>query len=293
MTAIRTVAFVGLGNMGLPMATRLLAAGYTVKGFDLSADALERFAGIGGSPASSIADLATGADMLVLMLPDSNAVSNVMGDPAVLAALDANAIVVDMGSSEPLRTRELADSLAASGVRLVDAPVSGGVTGAVKGSLTIMMGGADDTVASVAEVLDHLGSTIHAGPVGAGHAIKALNNLLSATHLWATSEAMSVGSKLGLDPAVMLSVFNGSSGRSGSTENKWPNFVLPGTFDSGFALRLMLKDMRIATRLAYDVGAPTVLGAEATDLWAAAAEELDSGADHTEIARLIAQRNGD
>jgi 3-hydroxyisobutyrate dehydrogenase len=133
-----------------------------------------------------------------------------------------------------------------------------------------------------------MGRVVHAGPLGSGDAVKALNNLLSATHLWVTSEAMLVGERFGIDPEVMLSVFNGSSGRSGSTDNKWPNFILPGTYDSGFALRLMLKDMRIATDLARSTGLPSRLGEDAVRLWAEAAGELPASADHTEVARYLA-----
>ena len=289
---IRRIGFVGLGNMGTPMAARLIAAGYEVHGFDLTEAALERLSEAGGTPAVTVAALAKGVDLLILMLPDSAAVTAVMGDPAVIDAIDNATVVVDMGSSEPLKTRELAEQLAARGTRFVDAPVSGGVTGAANGGLTIMIGGDAETVSSVATVLSHLGRTIHAGPVGAGHAIKALNNLLSATHLWATSEAMIIGAKLGLDPSAMLTIFNSSSGRSGSSENKWPNFILPGTYNSGFGLRLMLKDMRIATAMARELGASSALGDEATRLWAGASDELPPTADHTEVARVIAARIG-
>jgi 3-hydroxyisobutyrate dehydrogenase len=128
------------------------------------------------------------------------------------------------------------------------------------------------------------------GPIGSGDAVKALNNLLSAAHLWVTSEAMLVGQRFGIDPQALLEVFNASSGRSGSTENKWPNFILPGSFDSGFALQLMLKDMRIATRLARECGLPSRLGESAVELWAEAASELDPAADHTEVARYLEHR---
>ncbi len=177
--------------------------------------------------------------------------------PACGPRLRKGLLVVDMGSSEPVKTRALAAELDAVGVELVDAPVSGGVSGAVKGTLTIMVGGAATAVARVTPVLEHLGTVRHAGAVGSGHAIKALNNLISATHLWITSEAMLAGQRFGLQPEVMLEIINGSSGRSGSSENKWPNFILPGTFDSGFGLRLMLKDMRTAVDLAAHSAFPS------------------------------------
>ena len=285
MTA--TVAFVGLGNMGTPMSARLLTAGCAVRGFDLSEDARARLTEAGGTAASSAAEAAAGAEVTILMLPNSAVVTSVVDDLLAQEALAAGSLVVDMSSSEPLETRALGERLAAAGVRLVDAPVSGGVKGAVAGTLTIMVGGADADVADARRILDHLGRVVPTGAVGSGHAVKALNNLLSATHLWVTSEAMEAGKRFGLDPEVMLSVFNGSSGRSGSTENKWPNFILPGTFDSGFGLRLMLKDMRIAAGLAQAVGAPSALGEDAIGFWAAAADDLDQAADHTRVAEWI------
>jgi len=284
-----TVAFVGLGNMGFPMVTRLVDAGFTVNGFDVSPDALARLEGIGAKGHASAAEAAAGADLVILMLPNSAIVSSVVADLTAAKAVTPASVIVDMSSSEPRATRELAESLAGSGLRLVDAPVSGGVKGAVNGTLTIMVGGEDAAVDEAWPALAALGKPLRCGPVGSGHAIKALNNLLSATHLWATSEAMEAGAAFGLDPAVMLEVFNGSSGRSGSTENKWPNFVLPGTYNSGFALGLMLKDVRIALGLAESTGTRTTLSELATQLWAEAAEHLPAGADHTEVARWVAE----
>ena len=175
------------------------------------------------------------------------------------------------------------------GVELVDAPVSGGVGGAQNGTLTIMVGGSQANVALVSPVLEKLGTVRHAGPVGSGHAIKALNNLISATHLWITSEAMVAGQRFGLQPEVMLEIINGSSGKSGSSENKWPKFILPGTFDSGFGLRLMLKDMRTATALAEQLNAPIGLGDAAVERWAEAADDLAPDADHTEVAKWLGE----
>ena len=279
--------------MGTPMSGRLVAAGHVVHGFDLSPEARDRLVEAGGTPAESASDAARGADVTILMLPNSAVVTAVVDELLAHDALGAGSIVVDMSSSEPLETRALAERLEAAGVRLVDAPVSGGVKGAVNGALTIMVGGSDDDVAEARSVLDHLGRVVATGAVGSGHAVKALNNLLSATHLWVTSEAIEAGVRFGLDPEVMLSVFNGSSGRSGSTENKWPNFILPGTFDSGFGLRLMLKDMRIAAGLARAVGAPSALGEDAIGFWATAADDLEPAADHTRVAEWIRDHSSD
>lgn len=282
-----TIGFIGLGKMGSPMARLLVAAGHRVLGFDLSEEALAQLAEAGGTAVHSAGEAAV-ADVVILMLPDSNVVTAVLRDADVVSALAPDSVVVDMSSSEPLRTRELATELAERGVRLVDAPVSGGVRGAEAGKLTIMVGGDGETVDRVEPVLALLGRPVRCGDIGAGHAVKALNNLMSATHLWVTSEAMIAGERFGLDPEVMLSVFNGSSGRSGSTENKWPNFILPGGYDSGFGLRLMLKDMRIATDLARAVNVEPALGDGAVELWSRAAEDLEPAADHTEVARWIA-----
>ena len=276
-----TVGFVGLGRMGDPMVRRLATAGITVRGHDVV-------------PRPELADVVTlvdaaadtAAPVVVLMLPDSNAVEAVVHS-GLLDALDPGTVLVDMGSSEPLRTRALAEAVGKLQVTLVDAPVSGGVKGAVAGSLTIMVGGPEDVVGPLEPLLGLLGRVQHVGPVGAGHALKALNNLMSAAHLLASSEALLTGQRFGLDPAVMLEAVNGSSGRSGSTENKWPNFVLPGTFDSGFALALMLKDIRIALGLAEATGAPSALTARTVELWADAAAELGPDADHTEIVRWL------
>jgi len=179
-----TVGFVGLGRMGTPMATRLAEAGYRVRGYDVSEQAVSSWAERAGGacPAASLDAAAAGAAAVILMLPDSAVVRRVIGG----LDLTPDAVVVDMSSSEPLVTRELARR-----VTLVDAPVSGGVAGAVSGQLTIMAGGAPADIDRVRPLLDVLGArVVHCGDVGAGHAVKALNNLLSATHLLAASEAM-------------------------------------------------------------------------------------------------------
>jgi 3-hydroxyisobutyrate dehydrogenase len=177
---------------------------------------------------------------------------------------------------------------------MVDAPVSGGVTGAVAGTLTIMVGGADADIAELRPVLELMGSRVlTAGPVGAGHAVKALNNLMSATHLLASAEALAAARRFGVAPERFLEIVNTSSGRSGSTENKLPNYVLPRSYDSGFTLALMLKDMRIGAGLAAALGTPDALARRSVELWAAAAGELPADADHTEIARWVgADRDG-
>jgi 3-hydroxyisobutyrate dehydrogenase len=284
------VGFVGLGNMGEPMVRRLAAAGHTVCGYDAAAPARERLAGTAGvTMAATPADVADAADVVILMLPDSNVVEQVLLGDGLLDRIKPPTVVVDMSSSEPARTRALAERAAGQGLTLIDAPVSGGVVGARDGSLTIMAGGPEATLATLRPLLGVLGSKIvHAGPgPGTGHAIKALNNLMSAAHLLVSSEAMLAGQAFGLDPAVMLDIVNDSSGRSGSTQTKWPRYILPATFDSGFSIAFMVKDMKIALQLADAAGTPAPLSRAAVAAWTAAGDEMPAGADHTEIARWL------
>jgi 3-hydroxyisobutyrate dehydrogenase len=287
-----TIGFVGLGNMGEPMVRRLAAAGYEVLAYDVAELARARLSDTTGVTLTvSPAETADGADAVILMLPDSAVVEQVLLGDGLLDRVRPPTLVADMSSSEPARTRALAERAASRGVTLVDAPVSGGVVGARAGSLTIMTGGPADALRALGPVLGVLGSRIvHAGDIpGAGHAIKALNNLMSAAHLLASSEAMLAGQAFGLDPAVMLDIVNTSSGRSGSTQNKWPNYILPGTFDSGFSITFMVKDMKIALQLAEAAGTPAPLSTAAVAAWATADAEMPAGADHTEIARWLEQ----
>ena len=290
MTELRTIAFIGLGKMGLPMVTRLVAAGYSVRGFDVSPDAVKALAAVGATGRPDAASAVRDADAVILMLPNSTIVNSVVHGLIDGSELKPGTPLIDMGSSNPMSTKDLATTVQAAGARLLDAPVSGGVKGALNGTLTIMVGGTGDDVEMCAPIFRHLGKIVRTGAVGSGHAMKALNNLLSATHLWVTSEAMRTGQQFGLDPDVMLAVFNNSSGKSGSTENKWPNFIRPGTFNSGFSLGLMLKDMRIATALAESTGTTNRLATAAVELWSEAAADLGPTADHTEIARWIDQQ---
>lgn len=274
------------------MSQRLVEQGYDVVGSDVSEQARAQLSAAGAQTTGRSAHAAQGADVVILMLPDSNVVDAVVRAEEFASALSPSSVVIDMSSSEPQRTKELSTFLAQRGVGFIDAPVSGGVAGAHKGTLTVMVGGDADVVASVQDVLDVFGRVMHVGPIGSGHAVKALNNLMSATHLLVTCEAILAGQRFGLDPEAMLSVFNTSSGRSGSTENKMPNFILPETFNSGFGLRLMLKDMKIAVQLAEQEGVPCALSRDAVELWSEAAEVLDPKADHTEIARWLTMAKG-
>lgn len=283
-----TIAFIGLGHMGLPMAKRLMKAGWTVVGSDPSDTAREAFEEAGGPPSLKAKAAVEGAEYVILMLPNSRVVESVIDE--VRDSLRDGSIVIDMSSSEPMSTKELSESLKDRGVTMIDAPVSGGVVRASDGSLTIMVGASEENLTRIMPLLTALGKPQRAGDVGAGHAAKAINNLMSATHLLISAEGVEAGKRFGLDPALLIDIINTSSGRSGSTETKYPKFILPETYDSGFALNLLLKDMRIAAALAKDLGAPTGLSDASIALWTQAADNLPAGADHTEIARWVSHK---
>ena len=295
------VGFVGLGNMGIPMTRRLVAAGYQVRGFDTSADAIRNFAAIDGADrgdrggsvtvVTELGSVGDGADAVILMLPDSDVVEHVLLSAGLLAALPPGSTVIDMSSSDPARTRVLAERTAANGVTLIDAPVSGGVAGARAGTLAVMVGGPAAAFERFRPMLSAIGArVVHAGDVGAGHAVKALNNLMSAGHLLLSSEALIAGQRFGLDPAVMLEIINAASGRSASTENKWPNYVLTEKYDAGFAIRLMVKDLKLALGIEHATGVPALASEAVLTTWEAALADLPPDSDHTTIARWLSAR---
>lgn len=282
------IGFVGLGQMGAVMSARLVQAGYTVQGYDISPDARAALEAAGGRATGTASGVAAGAMAVILMLPDSATVSEVLLQRGLLAAMPGGSLVIDMSSSQPDVTQRLAAHAARSHGALVDAPVSGGVRGAKAGTLTIMFGGSGQQFARCQGLLATMGSSlVHAGDVGAGHALKALNNLLSAAHFVATSEAVSIGRRFGLAPQVMLEAINSSSGKNWSSEFKFPAYVLPESYTSGFALRLLVKDTQIAVDLARHVGQPAPHAEATLRLWKQAAEALPADADHTEIARWV------
>ncbi len=220
------VGFVGIGKMGAPMAARLHAAGHALTVHDARADAAAAFAAAhAGVQAARTLDALAACDVVITMLPDSAAVEAVVlgqaSEPALITVLRKGALLIDMSSSAPLRTRALAARLAGAGIHCLDAPVSGGVKRAIDGTLAIMVGGDAAVFQAHRELLACMGRTItHVGPVGCGHAMKALNNYVSAAGLVATVEALHAGARFGLDPAVMTDVLNGSTGRNNTTENK-------------------------------------------------------------------------
>lgn len=287
--------FVGLGRMGRPMAGRLAAAGVSLTVADADGELARRVAEeLGAAAVVGLAEAAAQVDHVVLMLPDSGVVESVLlGPDGLLARMRPGSRVIDMSSCRPASTVLLAATAAEAGVGFVDAPVSGGVGRAQTGELSIMVGAEDEHFTGALPLLQQLGTDItHVGPPGSGHAMKALNNLLSAVGLVAASEVLAVGSAFGLDVQTMLRVLNGSTGRNHATEVKMERFVLSRAFDSGFGLQLMVKDLRTALGLAHETGTPVPLGAGALEECTAALRLLGDDADHTEIVRYVESRSG-
>jgi 3-hydroxyisobutyrate dehydrogenase len=282
------IGFIGLGNMGGPMALRLAGAGFTLAVVDSAPAAVARLASqVHCETPTSLTELGS-CRVIITMLPDGKAVREVLlGHNGAAGALAAGSVVIDMSSSSPLGTRKLGQDLAQRGITLIDAPVSGGVRKAVDGSLAIMAGGDPEIVERCRPLLEVLGRVFPAGPSGAGHAMKALNNYLSAANLAIAAEAVIAGQRFGLEPDVMISILNASTGRNSATDQKYPAYVLPRNFASGFAMGLMAKDLRLALEVAGASGAPATLLRTCAQLWSAAEQRLGSRADNTEIVKYL------
>ena len=291
-----TIGFVGLGMMGGRMIRNL-------KGFadllvyDVDPVRAKQAADEAGATAvTSLADPAK-ADTVVLMLPSSPIVDEVVRggaqSPGLLKILTAGSMIIDMSSSTPANTIENAKLAQQIGVTYIDAPVSGGPTGAASGKLAIMVGGSVADFEHARPVLERMGTNvIRAGDVGSGHAVKSLNNLLAATILAATSEVFAVGEKFGLDPEVMHQIINASSGSSFMTQHTWPKAILPKTWDFGFAMQLMNKDVGIAMALIESTGVETVLAKANAEMWAQGLKAARHGADMTELTQQIRRGAG-
>jgi 3-hydroxyisobutyrate dehydrogenase len=277
------VGFIGLGSMGGPMAANVARAGHRVIGLDVAAGRAEAWAREHGATAArDAADLAE-VRVVVTMLPNGHAVRDALIGAGVADALPDGAVVIDMSSSEPPVTRSLAPDLARRGVALVDAPVSGARAKAIDGTLTIMLGGDDEAAIERAiPIIETMSERIfRTGPLGSGHAMKALNNLVTATGYVATCEALIAGTKFGLDPAVMVDVMNESTGRNFTTQVLAPIEIVPRRFASGFALALLAKDVGIATALTEELDLDAPVARLVHERLRGALDELDAGADST------------
>jgi 3-hydroxyisobutyrate dehydrogenase len=290
------VGFVGIGNMGTPMAGHLVKAGWKVTVYDTDNEKMRSFTTThGGTAASSLEALGRNADVVITMLPDGHVVRRVAlgkaaGDDSLAKGFSKGAVVIDMSSSAPVGTRELGKDLGERGIGLIDAPVSGGVKGAVAATLAIMIGGDKALAERYDELLSAMGRRFYVGSLGSGHAAKVLNNYVSAAGLAAAAEAVLVAERFGIDPQTLINVINASTGRNNSTENKFAQFILNGKFNSGFALGLMAKDLTLAMEVAQACDVPAELGHATLELWKKAEQSVGGSADHTEIARYVNER---
>ncbi|MBF4489437.1 3-hydroxyisobutyrate dehydrogenase [Psychrobacter sp. N25K4-3-2] len=271
------IAFIGLGNMGAPMAENLLKAGYALSVYDLSEDATQRLQQAGASVADSPKDAANNAQVVISMLPAGKHVHSVyLGDSGLLANLPKGTLVIDSSTIAAADARTVAEAASELGIDFLDAPVSGGTGGAIAGSLTFIVGGSDDAFAKAEPILAVMGKNIfHAGDHGAGQVAKICNNMLLGILMAGTAEAINLGVKNGLDPKVLSDIMLQSSGRNWTLEvyNPYPQVMenVPSSngYKGGFMSKLMQKDLNLAMQTAQDTNVETPMGAKATELYEA------------------------
>jgi len=290
--ALKRIAFAGIGNMGWPMAANLVKAGFEVTVCDVVPGRAASFATeTGAKAATTPAEAASGADCVVMIVPTSKQVGEAV--EAMLPSLKPGMLVIDMTSGQPGRTREIAAMLAGHGVAMIDCPVSGGVPRAKSGQLAIMVGGPAAEIDRAEPVLKAMGTSVYrCGDIGAGQAMKALNNLVSAGGYLIGIEALLIGQRFGLDPTTMVDVLNASSGMNNSTQKKFKEYVLSRRFDAGFGLDLMVKDLSIALEVGRETTTPAPFSALCREMWLAAATTLGPGVDHTAVAKMLEQMTG-
>jgi hypothetical protein len=287
------LGFIGLGNMGVPMASRLVDAGYRLTVFDVRRDAVDALRAKGAQAAGSPAEVASATETVLLSLPTPAIVREV--------ALGANGVIegksvktmLDLSTTGARTAREIAAALGARGITAVDSPVSGGVAGAIKGTLAVMVACPRALFASLEPMLKHIGKVFFIGEQpGMGQTMKLANNLLSATALAATSEAIVFGVKAGLDPAIMCDVINAGSGRNTATEDKFPRQILTRRFEQGFTTGLMYKDVMLCLGEAEAAGVPMAVASAVRALWARAHAELGAESDITTIVQIVERAAG-
>jgi 3-hydroxyisobutyrate dehydrogenase len=285
-----TVGFVGVGNMGWPMAACLVKAGFTVNVNDSRREVANNFVQqIGGTAPDTLRQLAATSDVIVTMLPTSVIVERVLaeGDDNVFSGMKPGTIVIEMSSGVPSMTQALAEKVASLGAILIDAPVSGGVPRARTGELAIMVGGDGAAIDKAMPVLSAMGtSVLRTGGVGSGQAMKALNNLVSTGGFLIGIEALLIGQRFGLDAGVMTDVLNAATGMNNSTQKKFRQFVLSRKFNAGFSMGLLAKDLSIALQVGRETGTATPLSALVKEMIVSAETRFGPGADHTEMAKL-------
>jgi 3-hydroxyisobutyrate dehydrogenase len=290
------IGFIGLGNMGGPMALNLLKAGHTLSVFDLSADSVKRLTDAGATAAASPAELAADKqDVIVTMLPAAAHVKSVyLGDNGLLAQVVGKPLFIDSSTIDPHSAREVAKAAVDAGLAMLDAPVSGGTGGAQAGTLTFMVGGTEADFNKAQPILAAMGKNIvYCGAAGAGQAAKVANNMLLAITMIGTAEAMSLGTALGVDPKVLAGIINTSSGRcwSSDTYNPFPGVMenVPSArgYTGGFGTDLMLKDLGLAAEAAKQVRQPVLMGGLAQQLYQSFSLQGNGGLDFSAIIKMF------
>jgi 3-hydroxyisobutyrate dehydrogenase len=296
MTPVKTIAFIGLGNMGVPMAAQLAAKGFSLSLYDRRREAARAFADAhGGRAAATLADAAREADAAICMLPDDTAVRDVVvGQGGLAASLKPGAIIIDMSTSDPRATVEIAGELLQKNIAYVDAPVMGGVVFAKDATLDVMAGGNDADIERCMPVFSALGRQVfRCGALGSGHALKALANYVNASALVTLVEALAIGRKFGLESTVMSdALVQMCTGRQHPLEKKVIPQVLTHKFATGMALGLIAKDVSIAATFGRSIGAMTPLADRVCEIWKEAEAKIGAKADQTEVARLWEEGNG-
>ncbi|MSP01985.1 MAG: NAD(P)-dependent oxidoreductase [Acetobacteraceae bacterium] len=291
-----TVGFIGTGNMGWPMAACLVKAGFPVLINDSRREVANNFVQqIGGTAPDTLRQLAAGSDVIVTMLPTSAIVEHVLGggDDNIFAGMKPGTIIVEMSSGVPSVTQRLAEQVVALGGHMIDGPVSGGVPRARTGELAIMVGGEAPVIDRAMPVLSAMGTVLRTGGVGSGQAMKALNNMVSTGGFLIGIEALLIGQRFGLDPAVMTDVLNAATGMNNSTLKKFRQFVLSRKFDAGFTMGLLAKDLSIALQVGRETGTAAPLSALVREMIVSAEALYGSGADHTEMAKWVERLVGE
>ena len=274
------VGFVGLGAMGSVMSPLLVKAGYQVFGYDIIAN-IDVSSGV--KQLDTLDDFAQ-FDAIIFMLPNSKIVSQVV---TKLLEINTKSILIDMSSSDPRETKKLGKTIETKGLKFLDAPVSGGVSRAKTGDLMIMAGGKEQDLEEVKDLLSVMGTVQFAGPLGSGHAIKALNNYVSAAGLIASFEALATARSFGIQPENFLKIINGATGKNNTTEVKLDKFVVSEQFNSGFALDLMVKDVSIAHNLIKDLSSDNPLSSDVYNYLSESLKLLGDNPDHTEVYKVI------
>ena len=277
---INNIGFVGLGAMGSAMAPLIVKAGYKVLGYDINSK-IDKSSGV--FQIDNLEDLKN-MDVIIFMLPNGKIVSDVTHE---LLILGIHSILIDMSSSDPRETKNLGKILKSKNIKFIDAPVSGGVSRAKTGDLMIMTGGFEDEINLVKDLLSVMGQVQIAGPLGSGHAIKALNNYVSAAGLIASFEALATAKLFGIKPDNFLKIINGATGKNNTTEVKLNKFIVSEKFNSGFALDLMVKDVSIANSLIKEMASDSPLSENVSQYLSDSLKKLGNNPDHTEVYKVL------